>query len=52
MTDSLTFINQMLTFANNVTTNDRQIVASVFNITQQNSLGKYLGYPPFKGRPR
>jgi len=33
-----------------VTAHDKQVVASVFNITHQESLAKYLGCPAFKGR--
>jgi len=39
-------------FSKNATAHDKRIVASVFNISHQDSLGKYLGCPVFKGRPK
>ena len=34
-----------------MTAHDREVVSSMFNITHQDSLGKYLGCLVFKGRP-
>ena len=31
---------------------DRQVVSSIFNIKHHVNLGKYLGYPVFKDRPK
>jgi len=45
LVNSLISIN--LTFSKN-----KLIVSSIFNITQQDNLGKYLGCPVFKGRPK
>jgi len=47
----INFHKSSLTFSKNATAHDRQIVSSVFNITHQDSLSKYLGCPVFKGRP-
>jgi len=47
----INFHKSSLTFSKNATTHDKQIVSSVFNITQQSSLGKYLSCPVFQGRP-
>ena len=30
----------------------KQAIASIFQISQRHSLGKYLGYPVFQGRSR
>jgi len=44
----INFHKSSLTFSKNATTHDKQVVSSVFNITQQSTLGKYLGCPVFK----
>ena len=48
----INFHKSSLTFSKNATMHDRQIASSVFNITHQDSLGKYLGCPVFQGRPK
>jgi len=47
----INFHKSSLTFSKNASAHDRQVVSSVFNITHQGSLGKYLGCPVFYGRP-
>jgi len=47
----INFHKSSLTFSKNATAHDKQVVSSVLNITHQESLGKYLGFPVFKGRP-
>jgi len=47
----INFHKSSLTFSANATAHDKQVVSSVFNITHQASLGKYLGCPIFQGRP-
>jgi len=47
----INFQKSSLTFSKNASAHDRQVVSSVFNITHQDSLGKYLGCPVFQGRP-
>ena len=48
----INFHKSSITFSKNATALDKQVVASVFNITHQDSHGKYLGCPVFKGRPK
>ena len=48
----INFHKSLLTFSSNATVHDKQIVSSIFNITHQDNLGKYLGCPLFKGRPK
>jgi len=45
----INFHKSSLTFLKNASAHDKQIVSSIFNITQQDNLGKYLGCPVFKG---
>jgi len=47
----INFHKSSLTFSSNASIHDKQIVSSVFNITRQDNLGKYLGCPVFKGTP-
>ena len=47
----INFHKSSLTFSKNASARDRQVVSSVFNITHQDSLGKYLRCPVFQGRP-
>ena len=47
----INFHKSSLTFSKNASAHDRQVVSSFFNITHQDSLGKYLGCPVFQGRP-
>ena len=48
----INFHKSSVTFSKNATAHDKQVVASIFNITHQDSLGKQLGCPVFKGRPK
>jgi len=56
----INFHKSSLTFSSNaaihdkriVSTYDKRIVSSVFNIKHQDNLGKYLGCPVFKCRPK
>jgi len=47
----INFHKLSLNFSKNASAHDRQVVSSVFNITHQDSPGKYLGCPVFQGRP-
>ena len=47
----INFQKSSFTFSKNDTAHDRRIVSSIFNITHQDNLGKYLEFPVFKGRP-
>ena len=47
----INFHKSSLTFSKNATAHGKQIVSSVFNITHQESLGKYLRCPVFNGWP-
>ena len=47
----INFHKLSLTFSKNASAHDRQVLSSVFNITHQDSLRKYLGCPVFQGRP-
>jgi len=47
----INFQKSSLTFSKNSNPHDRRIVNSIFNIKQQDNLGKYLGCPVFMGRP-
>ena len=48
----INFYKLSLTFSSNATFHDKQIMSSIFNITHQANLGKYLGCLVFKGRPK
>jgi len=41
----------VLTISRNASSAQKQLVTSIFNIPQRETLGKYLGYPVFQGRP-
>jgi len=47
----INFHKSLLTFSRNASAHDKRIVSSVFNITRQDNLGKYLGCPIFQDRP-
>jgi len=48
----INFNKSSLTFSSNAAAHDKQVVSSIFNMAYQNNLGKYLGDPIFKGRPK
>ena len=47
----INYQKSILIFSTNSTATHRQTVASIFNITHSNSLGKYLGCPVIQKRP-
>ena len=47
----INFHKSSVTFSKNASAHDRQVVSSIFKITHQDILGKYLGCSMFKGRP-
>ena len=48
----INFHKSSITFSKNVTAYDKQVVSSIFDITHQDILRKYLGCLVFRGRPK
>ena len=47
----INYYKSIMTFSRNATLHQKQVVTSILNIPQRESLGKYLGCPVFQGRP-
>jgi len=48
----INFHKSAIVFSNNAIQMQKQVVASIFQILQRHSLGKYFHYPLFQGRSR
>jgi len=47
----INFHKSSLTFSRNATHSQKHLASGLLNITRSDSLGRYLGYPAFQGRP-